>query len=85
MSDSKKVTNWRRRTKLRAIEYKGGKCSRCGYIGTPNAMIFHHSGNKSFGISQKGITRSWSKIKEELDKCVLLCLNCHAEVHWIVG
>jgi len=44
-------------------------------------MIFHHPHNKSFGISNGGVSRSWEKIKKELDQCMLLCLNCHAEIH----
>ena len=47
------------------------------------ALEFHHldSTHKDFGISSKGYTRSWTKISEELDKCLLLCANCHREVH----
>lgn len=69
------------KTKLKAIEYKGGKCIVCGYHKCPNALTFHHidPSKKSFGIS--GGTRSFEKLKSELDKCVLLCHNCHAELH----
>lgn len=47
------------------------------------ALEFHHlaSARKDFGISSKGYTRSWKKIQEELDKCILLCANCHREAH----
>jgi 5-methylcytosine-specific restriction endonuclease McrA len=75
----------KRRIKVRkmAIEYKGGKCSNCGYNTCYEALEFHHlnADGKDFGISDKGYTRSWAKIKKELDKCVLLCSNCHREVH----
>ena len=75
----------RRRKKLRdmAREYKGGKCMICGYDKCQRALSFHHLDpkKKSFGISEKGLTRSWDKIKEELDKCILICSNCHMEVH----
>jgi len=66
-----------------AVEYKGGKCAICGYDRCLEALEFHHldSEGKDFGISDKGYTRSWKKVKEELDKCVMLCANCHREVH----
>ena len=66
-----------------AIEYKGGKCECCGYDKCVSALEFHHldSSTKEFGIGQKGYTRSWDKNKEELDKCILVCANCHIEIH----
>ena len=46
-------------------------------------MDFHHldAKTKEFGISLDGITRSWDRVLKELDKCVLVCSNCHREVH----
>ncbi len=67
--------------KRRAVEYKGGKCAICGYDKTVEALSFHHGTDKEFGIGAKGYTRSWGKAKTELDKCVLVCANCHAEIH----
>ena len=66
-----------------AIEYKGGSCKRCGYNRCIEALEFHHNNSfgKDFSISAKGYTRGWAKVKEELDKCILLCANCHREVH----
>ena len=76
------VMNWRNRTKLRLIEYKGGKCQKCGYDKPiPSVYEFHHRDpdQKDFGIGGK----SWSyeRLKKEVDKCDLYCRNCHAEVH----
>ena len=81
VSASGAVVKWRQRTKLRAIEYKGGKCQRCGYDRCINAMDFHHVDPSQKEIRIGGSTRSWAKLKTELDKCVLLCANCHREFH----
>ena len=79
------VTEWRRRTKSKSVEYLGGKCKYCGYDKYHGAMEFHHPGDdKDFGLSQSGVTRSWHSIMVELDKCELVCKNCHAEIHGCV-
>jgi len=77
------VRNRRKKIRQMAIEYKGSKCETCGYNRCIEALEFHHnnSSGKNFSISEKGYTRSWAKVKEELDKCLLLCANCHREVH----
>lgn len=66
-----------------AISYKGGKCCICGYSKCNAALEFHHlnPNEKDFGIASKGYTRAWNKVKEELDKCILVCSNCHRELH----
>jgi hypothetical protein len=75
------VTMHRRRTKRRAVELLGGRCVRCGYDKCDKALNFHHpDDNKAFGISEASCG-SWDRLVEELSKCVLLCANCHAEVH----
>lgn len=66
-----------------SLEYKGSKCERCGYNRCMEALEFHHIDptKKDFNVSSRGHTRSWKRVKEELDKCVLLCANCHRELH----
>lgn len=66
-----------------AIVYKGGKCTICGYNKCNSALDFHHQDekNKKFGLSVRGLTRSWDRTKNELDKCILVCANCHREIH----
>jgi len=61
----------------------GGKCLVYGYAEYQGALEFHHFDNKAkdFGLSEKGVTRSWEKIRQELDKCILVCANCHREIH----
>ena len=77
------VRKRRKEVRRKAILYKGGRCQKCGYDRCVEALEFHHleSSDKDFGISSKGYTRSWDKIREELEKCVLLCANCHPETH----
>lgn len=71
----------RRKLKLKAIKYLGGKCIKCGYNKCVDALDFHHRSpiDKDFSIS--GSVRKWEIIKAELDKCDLLCSNCHREEH----
>ena len=77
------VQKRRDKLKLLAVEYKGGKCCICGYSKYIGALEFHHlnPNNKDFGISSKGYTRSFDLVKKELDKCILVCSNCHKEIH----
>jgi len=72
----------RYRAKLKAVAYKGGKCMKCGWSGNIAALEFHHieGENKEFGIGQK-VNANWEKVKNELDKCELLCSNCHRSLH----
>jgi len=76
------VAKRRRKLKSMAIEYKGGKCQLCGYSKYQGALDLHHINpkEKDFGIGDKGYTRSWDKIRAELDKCILVCATCHREV-----
>lgn len=69
------------KTKLKCISYKGGECQICGYKKSIRSLTFHHvhPEEKSFGIS--GGTKSFEKLKPELDKCILVCTNCHGEIH----
>jgi len=79
----KAVSKRRRKIKGQAIEYKGGKCYFCGYKKFVGALEFHHldEKKKDFGLSIKGLTRSWAKTRNEIDKCILVCANCHRELH----
>lgn len=77
------VQKRRDNVKQKAVDYLGGECSRCGYSKCVKALEFHHPDPsiKGFGIAHRGKTRSWEKVKLELDKCILLCANCHREEH----
>lgn len=77
------VIKFRHQRKIKAVEYKGGKCAICGYNRCMRALVFHHidETKKDFGFSYKGVCRNWELVKKELDKCVLVCSNCHMEIH----
>lgn len=65
------------------INRSGGGCTKCGYNKSQRALTFHHLDptKKLFGLSLNNL---WSKtmevIEKEYAKCVLLCMNCHAEI-----
>ena len=68
--------------KLKAIAYKGGQCQSCGYNKCYSALEFHHRdpSTKEFDWFRLK-NRAWSTIVAELNKCDLLCSNCHREKH----
>ena len=72
------------RRKIRLVELAGGSCSRCGYHKNLAALQFHHisRSQKKFPLDLRRLSNSsWNRILEESQKCLLLCANCHAEVH----
>ena len=77
------VQKRREKLKMLAIKYKGGECEICGYKKCISALEFHHldPNEKEFGVGEKGYTRSIEAVKNELDKCILVCSNCHREIH----
>lgn len=72
-----------RKFKEDCVKYKGSKCVICSYNKYIGALEFHHldPSKKDFSISNQKLTKFDSRIFEELNKCVLLCANCHREVH----
>ena len=81
---SEAVKRWRRNTKERIVQAFGGKCGICGYKRCHSALSLHHldPNVKEMGLGGvRANPKSWKKIVEEIRKCVLLCHNCHSEVH----
>jgi len=71
----------RQKQKQKAVDYKGGKCMQCGYNKSMAAMDFHHRDRSQKDKNWKKLRRyGLDKLKNELDKCDLLCKNCHAVV-----
>jgi hypothetical protein len=75
------------------IDYKGGKCMHCGYHRCLQSLVSHHTdpaskrfsisggGDSRYDLSRETAGRTRAEILEELNRCVLLCCNCHAELH----
>lgn len=63
----------------------GGKCKFCGYGKYQGALHFHHidPSQKKFPISDAVSSGKYSQeeVEAEIKKCVLVCANCHAEIH----
>lgn len=71
--------------KTRLVRLLGGHCTHCGFAGHPCALSFHHRDPalKRFALESNQLSsRRWSEILQEAKKCTLLCLNCHAILHW---
>lgn len=77
------TTERQKKLKKFCVEYKGGKCERCGYSKCIGALEFHHinPAQKDFSISHVKSYAFSQTIKDELNKCNLLCANCHREEH----
>lgn len=70
--------------KWKALQYKGGKCQKCGE-NRPATLCFHHRDPSQKELKLDGrsfANRKWETIKEEVDKCDLLCHNCHHMLHY---
>tara|TARA_R110002110_G_scaffold31917_8_gene111649 strand:+ start:9 stop:473 length:465 start_codon:yes stop_codon:yes gene_type:complete len=84
-----KLKEKRNYLKRRLVEYKGGKCEVCGYNKSIRALEFHHSDpkKKKINISTELFQKKspneklYKRLKKETEKCLLVCRNCHAEIH----
>ena len=72
---------WKTR-RLDALKKFGGKCSMCGYSKCLDALEFHHVDptTKKYDWNRLKMV-SQSALEKELKKCVLVCANCHREIH----
>lgn len=69
--------------KQKAIEKLGGKCCVCGYNRCIAALDFHHKDPLLKDSTIKDMLHyGWKRVEKELEKCILVCANCHRELHW---
>jgi hypothetical protein len=80
-NSSKQALVDRNKSLITSIKAKG--CEACGYSKCLNALEFHHLDPNAKDLKVSEATRQWgsSKLLEEVSKCVLLCSNCHREIH----
>jgi hypothetical protein len=81
---SEAVKRWRYNCKNRIINAMGGACCICGYNKCQSSLALHHldPNEKDFGLGTiRASPKNWLAICAELRKCVLICQNCHNEVH----
>jgi len=75
-----------RREKLRIIMNKfkierGGKCQLCGYNKNLVALVWHHVDDKEYTIADLMSKAQINKVIKEIQKCTLVCANCHMILH----
>lgn len=78
------VKQWRKSSKQRIISSMGGACCICGYNKCDSSLAMHHldPSKKDFNFgSVRASPVNWNSIVEELRKCILVCHNCHCEIH----
>jgi len=81
--DTNKIKKRYRLYKQKAVDYKGGKCFKCGYSKCLASLDFHHLNPILKDPNWKTLrSLPLCKIKKELDKCMLVCRNCHGEIHY---
>jgi hypothetical protein len=81
--NSKKIIDRRHVFKKKAIEIKGGRCQRCGNVFDEECYDFHHTEpvEKDLNIAKALTEKTWGEIERELEKCILVCANCHRIIH----
>ena len=70
--------------KISFVKKLGGQCSVCGYKKNVSALDFHHvdPSTKKFQLDLRVLSNNkLSVLEEELNKCILVCSNCHREIH----
>lgn len=81
--DKERQRDQKRELKRQAVLYAGGSCEICGYDRYFGALEFHHRNaeQKELAVARSKAKMLTPALKQEIDKCHLLCAVCHREVH----
>jgi len=77
----KHITERRRNYKKKLVKLKGGKCQICGYSKCMAALEFHHLSKQKEAKISYIYNRGWKRILQEIKNTILVCSNCHKEIH----
>ena len=68
--------------KRKALDFLGGRCTKCNCDGPPSALEFHHKDptKKTLQLGDRGL-KSWDAIKNDIVVCEIICANCHSALH----
>lgn len=82
-TNSESVSEFRRNRKANLLQICRNRCCICGYNKVISALEFHHidPSLKEYGIASNGTCHNIQKDIAEIKKCVLVCANCHREIH----
>lgn len=80
---NEKNRNRFRVAKQKAVEYMGSKCHDCQTVYPNYVYDFHHlDGDTKLDNPSALLNKTWGRAKQELDKCIMVCANCHRERHY---
>jgi len=75
---------YRKNQRKELDKLKVNGCAICGYNKCNAVLDFHHVNpqDKKFSLQCSAMNRSLVNIIIEVNKCILLCSNCHKEIHY---
>ena len=82
-----RIARSRELIRLKALQEKETLgCSICGYNKNGAALEWHHldpdaKEDEPSNLSKLGTWSGWQQYQEEIKKCILVCANCHREIH----
>jgi hypothetical protein len=81
-----RVRRYRAERQQFLLDYKAEQgCARCPER-DPRCLVFHHLRDKKYQIAQMPTNGfSLEKIRAEIEKCEVLCANCHSKHHSVHG